>query len=520
MSGINPSSESTDKPLAKLVKIIRSVNELTQASLGKLFDPPVTQSTIARWENGEQMPDKIHFPKIAYFLDLTLEDLERLIQNPQLNLTKWEVKKKALSPNKKHHKVFRRGVAAWNKWRDKNPDVVPELTGLELNNEDLDGINLSKADLRGVKFQGVSLNSSLLENANLEGSDVKHTFFLSANLNNANLNNANLKYVKFNSSQLIKSSFCKTTLSHISFVFANLNDANFSNTKIIQSQFNEANCNRVVFDNAYICNCSVYGASFWECSFKETESENISISKEEKLDQVDQVENFDKSFEIDNIEFAQSIFLQRNNYNGLKNFVSNFHHEQVIISISKKIIETYSSFYYNNKAYAFSCDLDSKKNKQSYENLSISKTQRNLIVGFRCSEFAKDPEPYVTLKNILKIILCIEINNNVIRSNFDLDDIELLKNVFQTTKKTQIKKANEFIKIAIKILEIQKSSKFIHECYFLRKEKGEIVLCKNSEYEEELMRVNIIGNHWKIIRSSLSEKCLTDFRKILLDLII
>ncbi len=193
MSGINPSSESTDKPLAKLVKIIRTVNELTQASLGKLFDPPVTQSTIARWENGEQMPDKVHFPKIAYFLDLTLEDLERLVQNPQTNLTNREIKKKAFSPNKKHHKVFRRGVAAWNKWRDKNPDVIPELTGLELNDVVLDGINLSKADLREVKFVSVTFNGSLLESANFEGADLKDVSFLSAYLNNANFSNANLK---------------------------------------------------------------------------------------------------------------------------------------------------------------------------------------------------------------------------------------------------------------------------------------------------------------------------------------
>ncbi len=168
-------------------------------------------------------------------------------------------------------------------------------------------------------------------------------------------------------------------------------------------------------------------------------------------------------------------------------------------------------------------------------NVAILRTEKNLIVGFKCSDFEENPEPYVTCENVLKFILSIESNNNVIRSNFNLDDIEVLKNVFQVTKKTQIKRANEFVKIALKILEIQKNNKFIHECYFLKKEKGEVVLCKNSEYKEELMRINIIGNQWKILRlmriniignqwkilrSSLSEKCLTDFQKILLDLLI
>lgn len=507
VSGINPLTELTDKPLAKLIKIIRNVNELTQASLGKLFEPPVTQSTIARWENGEQMPDKVHFPKIAYFLDLTLEDLERLLQNPQSNLANWKIKKKALSPNKKHLKVFRRGVTSWNKWRDKNPDVIPELTGIELDTENLDGINLSQADLRGVILKAVTLNNSLLENANLEGAALKHVSFLSSNLRNANFSKANLKYVKFNDSKLSKSSFYTATLSKISFVFANLNDVNFSNTKIIGVNFNESNCNRAVFDNAFVCNCSVYGASFWGCSFKETESENISISEKK-----------DKWFEINNIEFSQSIFLQRNNYNAFKNIVKRFHYEEEIISISNVIAETYSSFEHDNKKHIFSYDLDLNKTQKSYENISIIKRENSIIVGFRHNVSDVNPEPYEKCTNILKIIICIE--NNIVKSNFELCDIELLKSVFQITKETQIKRANEFVKIALKILELQKNSKFTNECYSLRKENGEIVLYKNSEYKIELMRVNIIGNQCKILRSSLSERCLTDFQKILLDLLI
>lgn len=508
VSGINPSTES----IAKLIKIIRNVNELTQASLGKLFEPPVTQSTIARWENGEQMPDAMHFPKIAYFLDLTLEDLEKLLQNPQSNLSEWNIKKKALSPNKKHLKVFRRGVTSWNKWRDKNPDVIPELTGIQLDTVDLNGINLSNADLRGATLKNVSLNNSVLENANLEAADLKHISFLFSDLSNSNFSNANLKYIKLNNSKLIKSKFYKATLNKISFVFANLNDVDFSNTKIVGVDFRESNCNRAIFDNAFICNCLVYGASFWECSFKQVELESISISKSKTEDELD------KMFEIDNIEFAQSIFLQRNSYNEFKNIVNRFHHEEEIIDISNILIEKYSSYDYNRKIYKFSYDFDSNQNKQSYENLSITKSNRGLLVGLRYSNFDKNPEPYKTYKNIFKFIL--NISDDIIRSNFNIDDIYLLKNVLQVTRNTQDERANELVKIAFKILNIQQKSKFVDECYSLIKENGEIVLHENSDSKIELMRVNIIDNQWKIIRSSLSERCLTDFRKNLVSLLI
>lgn len=501
-------------PISELIKRIRSASELSQVDFGKLFEPSVTQSTIARWENGEQMPDRRQFPKIAYFADLTIEDLEKLVKNPEIELTNWEIKKKTLSPNKKHLTVFRRGVTAWNKWRNNNPDVIPELAGIELNTKDLNGINLSKADLTGAKFKNVAFNSSLFEDANLKGADLELVSFLSANLSNANFSNANLKYIKFDDSKLIKSSFYEAILNDVSFVFANLYRANFGNTKIVKSNFNQANCNEAVFDNAFICNCSVYGASFWECSFKETESENISISKEVIKDESN------KFFEINNIKTAQSISLQRNDYNEFKNIVERFHQEEEIISISNILLEKYSSFRYDNKIYTFYCDLDSNKNKQLYENVTVAGNESNLAVRFRFSNFDINPEPYPTYRNIFKYILNIDIENNIIRSDFEFDDIKLLKNVLQVTEEMQIKRANEFVKIALKILEIQKKSEFIHECYFLSQENGEIVLCKNSKYKIELMRVNIVGDQREILRSNLSERCLTDFQKILLDLLM
>ena len=94
-----------DKLLAGLIARIRSTNELTQISFGQLFQPPVTQSTIARWESGEQKPDRIHFPKIAYFLDLTLDELQQLLENTSLDVESQQIEKKTFTPNKNHLKL-------------------------------------------------------------------------------------------------------------------------------------------------------------------------------------------------------------------------------------------------------------------------------------------------------------------------------------------------------------------------------------------------------------------------------
>jgi uncharacterized protein YjbI with pentapeptide repeats len=46
--------------------------------------------------------------------------------------------------------IIRRGYALWNAWRRANPDVRPDLDGV-----DLIGKNLSRANLRGADMIGL-----------------------------------------------------------------------------------------------------------------------------------------------------------------------------------------------------------------------------------------------------------------------------------------------------------------------------------------------------------------------------
>ena len=50
--------------------------------------------------------------------------------------------------NEEHVQIIRQGVEVWNDWRQKNPEVVPDLSKADL----------SQADLSGVDFSGVLFN--------------------------------------------------------------------------------------------------------------------------------------------------------------------------------------------------------------------------------------------------------------------------------------------------------------------------------------------------------------------------
>ena len=86
----------------------------------------------------------------------------------------------ALMANDEHVALLRQGVAAWNAWRDENPNIHPDLSEAYLSEANLGGANLggadlqaailidtdfSGADLTGCRIYGVSAWSLKLEGA-------------------------------------------------------------------------------------------------------------------------------------------------------------------------------------------------------------------------------------------------------------------------------------------------------------------------------------------------------------------
>ena len=54
--------------------------------------------------------------------------------------------------NPEHLAILKQGVAAWNAWREQNPDVGPDLDGADLQGEQLPGASLGWADLHGANL--------------------------------------------------------------------------------------------------------------------------------------------------------------------------------------------------------------------------------------------------------------------------------------------------------------------------------------------------------------------------------
>ncbi len=79
--------------------------------------------------------------------------------------------------NKKHVKILKQGVEVWNKWREENPEIKPDLSGQILRETNLKGADLSKANLLVVDF-----SLSDLSRASVSEADLRGAYLVKANL--------------------------------------------------------------------------------------------------------------------------------------------------------------------------------------------------------------------------------------------------------------------------------------------------------------------------------------------------
>ncbi len=91
------------------------------------------------------------------------------------------------------------GISAWNRWREKNRDVKPDLSGA-----DLTGANLFGGDLRGAKLGKADLRGAELFGANLSGADLRGANFGQAYLSEADLSRTDLSQANLSQARLLR----------------------------------------------------------------------------------------------------------------------------------------------------------------------------------------------------------------------------------------------------------------------------------------------------------------------------
>ncbi|MFN0175021.1 MAG: pentapeptide repeat-containing protein [Saprospiraceae bacterium] len=184
--------------------------------------------------------------------------------------------------NPEHLKILKQGVEVWNKWREENRLLKPDLSSADLRDTDLKYASLYRTNLRRA-----NLSLANLTGANLALTDLTRAKLCYATLLRANLQSAMLNYANLSHSNLIAVSF-----SHANLSFANLSDSILSGALLVNTDLS----------NAKIERAQIYGISVWDIK-----TEGL-IQKDLILTGLGEPE-----ITVDDLEVAQFIYLLLNN---------------------------------------------------------------------------------------------------------------------------------------------------------------------------------------------------------------
>ncbi len=124
-----------------------------------------------------------------------------------------------------HVSKIKQGAAAWNRWREEEPDVLPDLGWANLNGLNLDGVVFAKSVLKlafckGCSFVGADFSGASMRGVNLEGCDLRGAVFREANLEGAHMLGADLTGADFAGANLKLANFDGAVLKDADFTGA------------------------------------------------------------------------------------------------------------------------------------------------------------------------------------------------------------------------------------------------------------------------------------------------------------
>jgi uncharacterized protein YjbI with pentapeptide repeats len=249
--------------------------------------------------------------------------------------------------NSEHLAQLKQGVENWNKWREENPAIKPDLWEAnlrgrhlpkailsnanlgkaDLNEADLTDANLSEAHLYGADLRGADLSraflyKAVLDKANLERALLPEADLTGAHIRGANLRGAYLYRAVFYEAELLGTDLAeahlieadlfiadlsganlrKANLSRAFLVGANLREANLNETDVSGANLSETILIGTQLERADLTDCSIYGVSVWNVNLKGAIQSNLRITP-----------GTDSAIHVDNLEIAQFIYLLLNN---------------------------------------------------------------------------------------------------------------------------------------------------------------------------------------------------------------
>ena len=173
--------------------------------------------------------------------------------------------------DEEHFAILKQGVEAWNRWRESNPGIWPDLNGADLRSVDLAGARLTHADFRsanlaGVRFVGAQMGGAVFTAANLTAAK-----FSGSNLFSVDFDRADLTGAELDRAELMRAELGRADLAGAILRQANLRQAQLNGARLFLADLSDAN---------------LEGASITETNFTRTTLTGTNLSRAVMLDTI------------------------------------------------------------------------------------------------------------------------------------------------------------------------------------------------------------------------------------------
>ena len=179
--------------------------------------------------------------------------------------------------NSDHVRILEQGVRIWNQWRKENPEIKPDLSGIDIRRGNLNKINLSSTNLREATFfhvglSGANLTLALLFKANFEGSNLSR-----ANLRGVHAHDVTFTYAKLTGAKLNEGAFVAAKFWNADLTRANLTNADCAYSSFMMANLTEADLTGIEFRQANLLEIVLDGARLTDACLWETQRAGWSI---------------------------------------------------------------------------------------------------------------------------------------------------------------------------------------------------------------------------------------------------